>query len=121
MIVSEFSDTCQLYNNFQVWEVENMDAFFNGNQIIPQIFGDHYGIDVKDFEERKGEIEDSNIEIMRTVLDMIGDKSFFVFTLHDEYHLELVKMQTMKVMNFGIDINQIKGDCVYIMIMDKKV
>jgi len=51
---------------------------------------------------------------------MVDDKSFFVFTLHDENHLELVKMQQLKIMNFGVDINDVRPDRVYVVIMDKK-
>ena len=47
--------------------------------------------------------------------------SFFIFTLHNENHLELVKMQQLKIMNFGVNIGEVKGDCVYVVIMDKKM
>jgi hypothetical protein len=33
--------------------------------------------------------------------------------------MELVKMQRMKVMDFGINIEEIRNDRVYVMIMDK--
>ena len=47
--------------------------------------------------------------------------SFFIFTLHNANHLELVKMQQLKIMNFGVNIEEVKGDCVYVVIMDKKM
>ena len=50
---------------------------------------------------------------------MIGDKHFVLFTLHDKNHLELIQMQNSRVMNFGIDIESISPNHVYILIMDK--
>lgn len=121
MLVSEFSETCQLYKNFQIWEIESLDAFFEGNQILATILFDHYKIPIEDLAERRSEIEETDLQIMSTLLKMVDDKSFLIFTLHDERHLELIKMQELKVMNFGIDIKEaIKGDKVYVMIMDKK-
>ena len=120
MIVSEFSETCQLYTDFQIWEVENIDAFFSGNEILATILLDHYKIPVEELKERRKEIEDSDLDIISKLLHLVDNKSFFIFTLHDENHLELVKMQQMKIMNFGINIEEVKGDCVYVVIMDKK-
>jgi hypothetical protein len=120
MLVGEFSETCQLYTGFQIWEIENINAFFEGNLVLATIFKDHYNITVDELEERRSEIEDTDLKIITTLLKMVDDKSFFVFTLHDENHLELVKMQQLKIMNFGIDINDVKGDKVYVVIMDKK-
>ncbi|MBL4594153.1 MAG: hypothetical protein JKX68_10105 [Flavobacteriales bacterium] len=120
MLVSEFSETCQLYTGFQIWEIENINAFFEGNQVLATIFKDHYGLSVDELEEKRNEIEENDLQIMTTLLRLIDDKSFFIFTLHDENHLELVKMQQLKVMDFGIDIEDVKGDRVYVVIMDKK-
>ena len=121
MLVSEFSETCQLYKGFQIWEIENINAFFEGNQILSTIFQDHYKISVEELSERRSEIEETDLKIITTLLKMVDDKSFFIFTLHDENHLELVKMQQMKIMNFGIDIKEaVRGDRVYVVIMDKK-
>jgi len=120
MLVSEFSETCQLYKDFQVWEIENLDAFFDGNQILSTILLDHYKINIDELAERRSEIEETDLQIITTLLKMVDNKSFFIFTLHDENHLELVKMQQLKVMNFGTDINEIRPDRVYVMIMDKK-
>ena len=120
MLVGEFSETCQLYTDFQIWEIENINAFFEGNLVLATIFKDQYGISVEELKEKRSEIEDSDLSIITTLLKMVDDKSFFVFTLHDENHLELVKMQQLKIMDFGVDINDVKGDKVYVVIMDKK-
>ncbi len=120
MLVSEFGETCQLYTGFQVWEIESINAFFEGNLVLATILKDHYNITVDELEEKRSEIEETDLQIMTNLLRLVDDKSFFIFTLHDENHLELVKMQQMKIMNFGIDIQDIKGDCVYVVIMDKK-
>jgi len=121
MLVNEFSETCQLYTDFQIWEIASINDFFKGNEILSTIFHDHYKIPVEELKDRRSEIADSDLEIITKLLSLVDDKSFFIFTLHDENHLELIKMKQLKIMNFGIDINTIKGDCVYVVIMDKKV
>ena len=120
MLEKDFRSNCQDYEGFQVWEVENLDAFFAGNKILTTIFEDEYKMTVTELSEKRSEITDTDIEVIKKMLDLVGDKSFYVFTLHDPYHLELVGMQDTKVMDFGTDIGKIKGDFVYVMIMDKK-
>jgi len=120
MLVNEFSSTCRLYEGFQVWEIENITSFLNGNGVLETIFQDHYNIPVKEIEEKRGDIADSDFDIITKLLSLVNDKSFFIFTLHDKNHLDLVGMQRMKVMNFGIDIEKIRDDRVYAIIMDKR-
>lgn len=119
MIVHRFNENPSLYKNFEVWDVENMTAFFTGNLVIKEIFKKEYKMPVADFEKRRSEIEQTNLEIMTNILDHIGDKHFYIFTLHNPNHLELVKMQHSGIMNFGLNIEEILGDHVYILIMDK--
>ena len=121
MIVTEFSNTYKLYEGFQVWEIENIDAFFKGNEIFPIIFQDFYNMPMDDLVEKRNDIPDSDLGIMTNMLSHVSDKSFFVFTHFDENHLELVAMQKMKIMNFGMDIEKIKIDHVYAMIMDNVI
>lgn len=120
MIVSEFTESSKFYEGFEVWEVESLDDFFEGNEILSTIFQDVFAFGVEELKERRSEIEHDDLAIMNNMLSLVNDKSFFIFTLHDENHLELVAMQQMKVMNFGLDIEKIKNDRVYVMIMDKK-
>lgn len=119
MLVQQFSENPFQYKDFEVWDVENMAAFFNGNGVLKEIFEKEYKILVSDFDKRREEMPETNLGIIASILDQIGDKHFFVFTLHDPNHLELIKMQNNKVMNFGIDIELIAPDHVYILIMDK--
>ncbi len=120
MLVNEFSSTCRLYEGFQVWEIENITAFLNGNGVLASIFQDYYNIPIEEIEEKRSDIADSDFDIITKLLSLVNDKSFFIFTLHDKNHLDLVGMQRMKVMNFGIDIEKIKDDRVYAIIMDKR-
>ncbi len=120
MLVNEFSATCRLYEGFQVWEIENLTAFLNGNGVFATIFQDYYNILVEEIEEKRSDIAESDLEIMTKLLDLVNDKYFFVFTFHDKNHLDLVGMQRMKVMNFGIDIENVRDDRVYAIIMDKR-
>ena len=120
MIVKSFKDNCADYENFQIWDVDNMNAFLNGNGIFVEIFKNDYKMSIEEFDTRRDEIEQTNMEIMVAMLDQIGDKHFYIFTYHDDNHSELVQMQDQKIMNFGIDINEIDQEHVYIVIMDKK-
>lgn len=121
MLANEFSETCFQYENFMVWDIENIDAFFKGNEVLKVIFEDCYKIPFKDFSERRKEIQETDLHLMTKLLNYVDDKHFFIFTLHDENHIELIKMQRMKIMNFGLNIEEIRPDRVYVMIMDKKV
>ena len=121
MLVGNFKDTAHQYDNFAVWDVENMNAFLNGNGALIEIFKKDFNMPVEEFDARRSEISKTNMEVMEHLLDQIGDKHFFIFTYHDDNHWQLVQMQVGKVMNFGIDIeNAIAEDHVYILLMDKK-
>ena len=76
---------------------------------------------LSEFNERRSEIEISNMDIMKGLLNQVGDKYFLIFTFHDDNHWELVKLQKQKVMNFGVDIENITDNHVYILMMDKRV
>lgn len=119
MLVQDFKNTVVQYENFEVWDVENIDAFFKGNGVIKEIFEKEYKISVENFNEKRAEIAETNIGLMANVLDQIGDKHFYVFTKEDKNHVELVQMQNSKIMNFGINIADLDLSHVYIMIMDK--
>lgn len=120
MLASEFSETCHQYENFMVWEVKDLNDFFKGNDILPKIFSDYYKFPLSELTEKRSEIPENDLHIINRMLANVDDKHFFIFTIHDENHLELVKMQRMKIMDFGLDIEKIEPSKVYIMIMDKK-
>ncbi len=120
MLVNEFSSTCRLYEGCEEWEIEDLTAFLKGNGVLETIFQDYYNIPVDEVEEKRSDITDSDYDIITKLLSLVNDKHFYIFTLHDKNHLDLVGMQRMKVMNFGMDIEKIKADCVYSIIMDKR-
>lgn len=119
MIVNDFRETCSQYQNFEVWDVESIDAFFRSNSVLGEIFIAEYKIPLGEFHKRRSEITDTNMEIMKKLLDQVGDKHFFIFTYHDDNHSVLVQMQNQKIMNFGLDIEDIRKDHVFILVMDK--
>jgi hypothetical protein len=120
MLVENFKSSCTDYENFQVWDVENLDAFFAGNKVLAEIFEADFKFPLVELAEKRSEIAHSDMKIMESMLDQIGDKHFYIFTLHNPNHLELVGMQETGIMNFGIDIQEIDPEHVYIIIMDKK-
>ncbi len=120
MLVKNLKENCSQYDNFMIWDVENMDAFFSGNSVLAEIFKAEYKMPVEEFNSRRTEISETNMEIMENLLDLIGDKHFFIFTYHDDNHWEIVQLQVQKIMNFGLDIEAIEKNRVYILIMDKR-
>ncbi len=120
MLVEKFRDNCLQYENFAVWAVEDMDDFFEGNGVLAEILKIEYQIPVEEFNDRRTEIPETNMAIMKNILEHVADKHFFIFTYHNDNHSELVQMQTQGIMNFGLDIGDIKENQVYILMMDKK-
>ena len=120
MIVLEFISSCQLYEGFEVWEIENLTAFLKGNEVLATIFQDDYNVSIEEIGEKRSGIAESDYEIINKLLGLVDDKYFFIFTLHDRNHLDLIGMQHMKIMDFCIDIEKIREDCVYAIIMDKR-
>ena len=120
MLVENFKSSCTDYENFQVWDVENLETFFAGNKVLSEIFEIDYKFPLVELAEKRNEIQKSDMEIIEGMLDQIGDKHFYIFTLHNQNHLDLVGMQETGLMNFGIDIQKVDPEHVYIIIMDKK-
>lgn len=119
MIVQDFKNTITQYKNFEIWDIENIDEFLNGNGVIKEIFEKEYKIPFHQFHERRLEIQETNLDLITSILDQIGDKYFYPFTKGDPNHNELITMQETKIMNFGINIANIDMSHVYIFIMDK--
>ncbi len=120
MLVEDFRQNCTQYEKFEIWDVDNLQSFFKGNQVLAEIFENDFKISVEHLIENRSELVNSDMEIIKCLLDQVGDKHFLIFTLHSKEHLELIQFQKMKIMDFGIDIEQIQEDHVYIIIMDKK-
>jgi len=119
MIVKNFQTSCKDYKNFQIWDVSDMDDFLSDNPVLNEIFLNDYKMTYAEAKLDRTQIKDSDLTIMHNLLDQIGDKHFFIFTWHDDNHAEVVRMQDLKIMNWGIDINKIEKDHVYIVMMDK--
>ncbi len=119
MLVQDFRETCSQYSNFEIWEVDSIAAFFRGSEALPAAFEHLFQMPFLEFEERRSEIAHTDMEIMEQILDRIGDKFFFRFTYHCPNHAILVDLQNHNIINFGVDINEVRQDCVYICIMDK--
>lgn len=120
MLVTHFAENAVNYENFEVWDIDSFESFYTGNPIITEIATKEFKV-VGDKKEQlyKQKITE-NIPVVEDVLDLINDKHFFVFTLHDPNHLELVGMQKTKTMDFGVDISNINPDNIYIVVMDKR-
>lgn len=119
MIVQRFSENPYQYEGFEIWVVKNMNEFFSGNGVIQEIFEKEYKIPISEFEHRRAELPETSLGLMTHILDQIGDKHFVVFTLNDENHQAFIAMQESKIMDFGVAIQNLEPDQVYILIMDK--
>ena len=119
MIVKNFQDGCKEYKNFQIWDVSDMDDFMSDNPVLNKIFLNDYKMTYTEAKMDRSKIKENDLQIMNDLLDQIGDKHFYIFTWHDNNHAEVVRMQDLKIMNWGVDINKIEKDHVYIIMMDK--
>lgn len=119
MLVRDFSNTISQYENFAIWDISDMDDFFSGNGVLTEIFETEYKMPLAEFKQRRAEIVETDPGLIASILDMVADKHFFLFTLHDKNHMELIRMQQEGIMNFGVDIASINGDHYYAMMMDK--
>ena len=119
MIVKDFINTCKEYKEFQVWDVVDMDDFMSDNPVLNEIFLNDYKMTYVEAKDDRQAIADSDLQIMTNLLDQIGDKHFYIFTWHDDNHATIVQMQDEKIMNWGVDMNTIEKDHVYIVMMDK--
>ena len=118
MLVKDFQRTCFQYANFAIWKIDNIDEFFGGADVLSVAFEHLFEMPLAEFRERRSEIPQSDMKIMQKILDAIDDKFFFIFTYHSDNHAVLVDLQERGVMNFGLDINDVRDDCVYICMMD---
>lgn len=120
MLALDFRSTVSQYQNFEIWDIENIDSFFKGNGVIKEVFEKEFKIPFNDFHKRRAEIKENNLELISSILDHINDKHFYIFTKGDPNHNELIYMQEAKIMTFGINIANINLAHVYVVIMDKK-
>lgn len=120
MLVQDFKNTVSQYENFAVWDVENIDDFFEGNGVIKEIFEKEYRMPLAQLKQRRTEIPETDNGLMAAILDLVADKYFYFFTLNDPNHLELIHMQESKIMSFGINIANVDPSHVYIVMMDKQ-
>ena len=88
MIVSNFNTACVDYENFAIWEIKSMNEFLTGNGVFEEIFKTDYKMDISEFSERRSEIEQNDMQIIKNMLDQVGDKHFVIFTHHDPEHIE---------------------------------
>lgn len=119
MIVENIKSNISQYKNFEIWDIENVDAFFSGNAVIKEIFEKEYKMRIHDFQNKRESIPETDLGLITSILDQIGDKHFFVFVLGNQNHTELIDLQESRVMNFGVDITQLNPTHYYILIMDK--
>lgn len=119
MLVGKFREHASEYKNFEIWDVSGFEDFLNGNATIREIASKEFKITGAEKDNRTNKPVVKSIGLIRDILDLVNDKYFLVFEKNDEIHSELKAMQSMRSMNFGVDIGNIDETHVYIMIMDK--
>ncbi|MFN5416710.1 MAG: hypothetical protein ACK5B9_06600 [Flavobacteriia bacterium] len=119
MLVEDIKNTISQYKNFEIWDIENMEAFFSGNGVIKEIFEKEYKIKIENFSSQRSKLPENDLGLIANILSHIGDKHFFLFVFGNENHLDLIELQEMKIMNFGVDIKDLNPSHYYVLIMDK--
>jgi hypothetical protein len=117
MIVANFYPVYHMYDNMQLWEVNNKEQFFKTNEQLAEIFAMEYGFPYAEINETN--FKDELRMLVTKLLDYFEDKSFFVFEKDDQSFLELYQLQHEKKVNFGIDLMSLMPEKVYVMEMDK--
>lgn len=120
MLVTNISENVINYENFEIWDIDSFQSFLEGNSIIKEIATKEFKVTGEKKELLTEQKVTENIAIIEDVLDLINDKHFYIFLMHDPNHLELVGMQRTSSMDFGVDITLLNPEHVYIMIMDKR-
>lgn len=117
MIVTDLLSNIKLYNNMSIWSIPNLEEFMKMHNSLQDAFKQEYQTDYTN-RFNAGFMDPDQVAITK-LLDYFEDKHFFVFSLNDQQHMELIMLQDKKILNFGIDINQIRPDLIYVLEMDK--
>lgn len=118
MVIKDFSEKYYLYENMSIWEVKTLDEFFKAHESMFEIFEDVYGFPFCS-RKKQGYFKDSDIRVVSKLLNRFSDIYFFIFSLNDKHHKDLIRLQKNNTINFGMDIEKLEPDSIYVLEMDK--
>ena len=119
MIVRDYKDQFNMFDNMAIWAISSMEEFFTSHQQIEEIFAAEYGFSYSSRNEQAEKFIDTDIMMVSRLLDLFGDKHFFVFSENDAQHIILKELQDKKLISFGMDIYVLKPNHIYVLEMDK--
>lgn len=119
MIASDFTNTCQLYENMALWEINSLEEFIKSDVFLPEIFKNEYGFDFEERNKTENKFTDNLVTVATKLLDYFSDKHFFVFQDGNPQHQELKALQDKKIIAFGMDIYVLHPNRTYALMMDK--
>lgn len=119
MIITDFKDNYLMYENMVIREIASLEEFLDIHEMLYQIFKDEYGFAYQERKNPENNFSDTPIEAMNKLLDYFGDKYFYIFMVGDLHFNSLVTLQDKKIFNFGIDLNKLDKEKIYMMEMDK--
>lgn len=119
MIVTDFKENYNMYENMSIWVVNSLDEFFKAHEFLMEIFENEYRFPFDKRNEQANPFDDTDIMVVSKLLDHFGDKQFFVFSKTDKHHKDLIEIQNKKIINFGMDISSIEPNKIYVLEMDK--
>ena len=119
MTVTDFDKNYRLFENMAIWEIQDLDHFFEGEEPMLNIFKDEYGFEYSGLPNHKDTFTDTPFMVVSRVLDYFGDKHFFVFENNNKHHHDLMKLQDQKIIQFGMDIHVLNPNRIYVLMMDK--
>lgn len=108
-----------MYLNMSIWTVSTEEEFIKMHENLAEAFKQEYKFDYNERNNPYNKFNDSSKTVINKLLDYFNDKCFFVFEQNDENHLQLIMLQEKKIINFGIDINSIEPNKIYVLEMDK--
>ena len=119
MIITDFNEKYNLFENMAIWEVPSLDNFFTSHVMMYEIFEKEYGFTYPNRFMPENKFSESDISVVTKLLDYFGDKHFFVFSNKDSNHSILKGLQDKKIINFGMDINVLHPNKIYVLELDK--
>ena len=85
MTVTDFDKNYRLFENMAIWEIQDLNHFFEGEEPMLNIFKDEYGFEYSELESHKDTFTDTPFMVVSRVLDYFGDKHFFVFENNNKH------------------------------------
>ena len=109
-----------MYENLAIWEINDLESFFNAHGLLKEIFVREYRMLFERRFNAENNFTDSDSVVVGKLLNHFADKYFVVFENGDPNYILLKEFQEKSVLDFGRDMNVLDPSKIYVLEMDKK-